>query len=119
MFLEMTRYDKYRFERWHNWTKVTTDYFKCGDYTMEYFEYCFHAVAVWAVGGTGLQMPENVGFNVGRANEDNWALMEVHFDNHAGTVPDKPIRAGLRLKYAKESRPIEAGLLSTGFDHKF
>ena len=86
---------------------------------MEYFEHCFHAVAVWAVGGTGLQMPENVGYPVGPAYDSSWALMEIHFDNHHGTVPEKPIKAGLRLQFAKENRPIEAGLISTGSDDTY
>ena len=77
---------------------------------------CFHAVAVWAVGGTGLEMPENVGYPInGDDSADRWALMEVHFDNPSETVPEVlPIRAGLKVQYAKERRPMDAGLISSG-----
>ena len=109
-------FDPYEVYELHNKTKVTDDYFKCGDYTMEYFEKCFEAVAVWAVGGTGLQMPEHVGYPVGHHYGESWGLMEVHFDNNQGAFPEKPIRAGLRLQFAKENRPIEAGLISTGLN---
>ena len=79
---------------------------------------CFHAVAVWAVGGTGLEMPDNVGYPInGDDTADRWALMEVHFDNPSETVPEKlPIRAGLKMQYAKERRPMDAGLISSGSD---
>ena len=81
---------------------------------------CFHAVAVWAVGGTGLEMPDNVGYPInGDDTADRWALMEVHFDNPSETVPEKlPIRAGLKMQYAKERRPMDAGLISSGPDLK-
>merc|ERR1712131_324388 len=107
--------------RHHADAKLTDDYFKCGDYTMEYFMKCFHAVAVWAVGGTGLEMPENVGYPInGDDSADRWALMEVHFDNPSETVPEKlPIRAGLKMQYAKERRPMDAGLISSGASWMF
>ena len=118
LFLGITEEER---NRHHDEAKLTDDYFKCGDYTMEYFMKCFHAVAVWAVGGTGLEMPENVGYPInGDDSADRWALMEVHFDNPSEKVPEVlPIRAGLKMQYAKERRPMDAGLISSGSDQKF
>lgn len=59
------------------------DEFACGDYTMAFFKYCFHAVAIAAVGSTGFDFPEEAGYPVG-PSYGNLALLEVHYDNPAG-----------------------------------
>ena len=104
----------------HGDNQVTDDYFRCGDYTMEYFQKCLHSVAVWAVGGSGIDFKEDVGYPInGDYRADRYALMEVHFDNPSETKPIHFQKAGLKLKFARNDRDIDAGLMNLGASWMF
>lgn len=102
-------------ERHLNDAKLSEDYFKCGDYTMEYFQKCFTGAMLWIAGAPGFEFPSNVGYPInGAYSTDRYALMEVHFDNFPQKTKSTPTRAGVTLKYAKSQRAINAGYLMTG-----
>ena len=66
---------------------------------MAAFQKCFHAVAVWAVGGTGIEFSGDVGYPInGDYGTDRFAIMEIHFDNPSQIKPQHPINVGLKLK---------------------
>ena len=104
----------------HSESEITNEYFRCGDYTMSYLQKCFHAVAVWAVGGSGIDFKENVGYPInGDFGADRFALMEIHFDNPSEVKPVHIQKAGLKLKFARDDRDIDAGLMNLGASWMF
>ena len=101
--------------RHHEDSKLSEEYFKCGDYTMEYFQKCFTGVMLWIAGAPGFEFPSNVGYPInGDFSTDRYALMEVHFDNFPQKAKSTPTRAGVTLKYSKSKREFNAGYLMTG-----
>ena len=99
----------------HENSKLNEDYFKCGDYTMAYFQKCFTGVMLWIAGSSGFEFPPNIGYPInGDHSRDHYALMEIHFDNFPQKAKITPTRAGVTLKYSKTKREINAGYLMTG-----
>ena len=87
--------------------------FECGDYTMAFFQHCFHAVAISAVGSTTFDFPKEAAFPIGPTKGNKFALLEVHYDNPLG-MSGKEMTSGLRLKFSNSPRQFEAGHLSLG-----
>ncbi|KAM9435521.1 DBH-like monooxygenase protein 2 homolog [Clarias gariepinus] len=74
---------------------------------------CFHAVAVWGVGGGVFEFPEVAGLPVGGDGNGILYRLEVHYNNQEKTA-GRVDNSGLRFYYTAQLRQFDAGLLQTG-----
>ncbi|XP_029437157.1 DBH-like monooxygenase protein 2 [Rhinatrema bivittatum] len=75
------------------------------------FFQCWQILAAWAIGGKGLQFPDNTGLSLGAPGDAVYGKLEVHYNNPNGTFTDS---SGVRLYYTNNLRQFDAGVLEVG-----
>ena len=77
---------------------------------------CGHILAVWAVGGSGERLPDDVGIPLREEyGGATYVMAEIHYDNPS-VKPGVVDSSGVRLYYTEQLRSSEAGLLNVGHD---
>eukprot|EP00245_Coleochaete_scutata_P017231 TRINITY_DN834_c0_g1_i1.p1 TRINITY_DN834_c0_g1~~TRINITY_DN834_c0_g1_i1.p1 ORF type:complete len:951 (-),score=143.11 TRINITY_DN834_c0_g1_i1:668-3520(-) len=74
---------------------------------------CSRIIAMWAVGGKPVVLPENVGLPVGPETPASVVVMQVHYTNPEGRA-DIVDRSGISFTLAPMLRPIDAGIFAAG-----
>ncbi|XP_078700100.1 DBH-like monooxygenase protein 1 [Branchiostoma floridae x Branchiostoma belcheri] len=76
---------------------------------------CQSIMTAWAVGGKGFTYPDHVGFSMGTADDPDYIMMEMHYDNpnRLSGVRDS---SGLRFYYTPNVRQYDAGILDIGIN---
>ena len=71
----------------------------------------------WAKGSKPLDLPQDVGIQVGEWSQNELAILQIHYDN-SDLDQDVFDNSGLRLYLTRKLRPQNAGLLLTGSEQK-
>ncbi|XP_036406203.1 DBH-like monooxygenase protein 2 homolog [Megalops cyprinoides] len=85
----------------------------CYSAQLHAFHMCMGAMATWAIGGGGFDIPEAAGISIGGDNDVSYYRLEIHYNNQeqvSGRIDD----SGLRFHYTPVLRQYDASILSVG-----
>jgi len=69
----------------------------------------------WALGGSAITLPNDVGFSIGDDVKSEWTHMVLQYHYHNPSLTKGVIdNSGVRLLISKTRKPIEAGVLVIG-----
>ena len=86
------------------------------DDPMEHHQPCKRGSQIlygWAMDAPDLELPEGVGFRVGKDTRINYLVLQVHY-NKLDMIPEDGDNSGILLHYTRQPMPKTAGVLLLG-----